>query len=79
MCHCQPFCTARAHLVEESDTLTSSGTLGPPAEEIERLIAERASSRKAKDFARADAIRDELLKKGIVIEDGPSGAAWRRR
>ncbi len=51
---------------------------GPSAEAIERLIAERAAARKAKDFARADAIRDDLLKNGIVIEDGPEGATWRR-
>lgn len=51
---------------------------GPSAEEIERLIAERAAARKTKDFARADAIRDDLLKNGIVIEDGPEGATWRR-
>jgi cysteinyl-tRNA synthetase len=55
-----------------------SAAVGPSAEEIERLIGERASARKAKDFARADAIRDDLLNKGIVLEDGPSGATWRR-
>ena len=51
---------------------------GPTAEEIEALLAERAAARKAKDFARADAIRDDLAAKGIVIEDGPGGATWRR-
>ncbi len=51
---------------------------GPTAEEIEALLAERAAARKAKDFARADAIRDDLAAKGIVIEDGPDGATWRR-
>ncbi|MEE2690471.1 MAG: cysteine--tRNA ligase [Pseudomonadota bacterium] len=54
------------------------GEGGPSAEEIERLIAERAAARKAKDFATSDRIRDELAAKGVVIEDGPSGATWRR-
>ena len=37
-------------------------------EEIEKLIEERQAARKAKDFARADAIRDELLSKGIILK-----------
>jgi cysteinyl-tRNA synthetase len=51
---------------------------GPTADEIEALIAERADARKAKNFKRADEIRDELAAKGVVIEDGPIGATWRR-
>src|SRR6202000_2303730 len=39
-------------------------------EEIEALIAERTDARKRRNFARGDAIRNELLEKGIVIEDG---------
>ncbi len=46
--------------------------------DIDRLLIERAEARKAKDFARADQIRDELAAQGIIIEDGPSGATWRR-
>ncbi len=46
------------------------------AEEIEQLIAKRAEAKKAKDFARADAIRAELLEKGVVIEDTRAGVRW---
>ncbi|OGA90742.1 MAG: cysteine--tRNA ligase [Betaproteobacteria bacterium RIFCSPLOWO2_12_FULL_66_14] len=46
--------------------------------EIEQLIVERKEARKAKNFARADRIRAELLEKGIVLEDGPQGTTWRR-
>ena len=47
-------------------------------EEIEAKIAERQEARKAKDFARADAIRDELLAKGIILEDTREGVKWKR-
>jgi len=46
-------------------------------EEIERLIEARNAARKAKDFAEADRIRDELAAKGVQIEDGPQGTSWR--
>ena len=46
------------------------------AEEVEALIAERAAAKKAKDFARADAIREELSSKGVVIEDTRAGVRW---
>lgn len=51
---------------------------GMDAAAIEALLAERAEARKARDFARADAIRDELADADILIEDGPNGATWRR-
>jgi cysteinyl-tRNA synthetase len=44
---------------------------------VERKIAERAAARKAKDFARGDAIRDELLASGVAIQDGPEGTTWK--
>jgi len=46
--------------------------------EIDRLIAERAAAKKARDFARADQIRGELAEQGVVLEDTPSGTTWRR-
>ena len=46
--------------------------------DIEALIAERQTARKEKNFARADQIRDELLTKGIILEDTREGVKWKR-
>ncbi|NWG93411.1 MAG: cysteine--tRNA ligase [Parvularculaceae bacterium] len=51
---------------------------GLSAEAIDAKLAERAAARKAKDFKTSDIIRDELAAQGVVIEDGPQGATWRR-
>jgi cysteinyl-tRNA synthetase len=54
----------------------------PPAQEIssdiEALIHERREARRRKDFARSDAIRADLLARGIVLEDTPAGTRWKR-
>ncbi|MCE9594627.1 MAG: cysteine--tRNA ligase [Planctomycetes bacterium] len=47
--------------------------------EIETLIEQRQAARKAKDFKESDRIRDELLARGIVLEDGQSGVTWKRK
>ena len=47
-------------------------------EEIEAMIEERQAARKAKNFARADEIRDELLKKGIILKDTREGVQWKK-
>lgn len=46
--------------------------------DIEALIAERQAARKEKNFKRADEIRDELLSKGIILEDTREGVKWKR-
>jgi len=54
-------------LVKEKELLDS---------EIEQLIAQREAARQHKDYGRADRIRDELLEKGIRLEDTPQGVKW---
>lgn len=59
------------------------GLLFPPDEggldtEVEALIAERNEARAAKNFARSDEIRDELLKRGIQLEDAGGKTTWKR-
>ena len=47
-------------------------------QDIEALIEERQQARKARNFARADEIRNELLEKGIILEDTREGVKWKR-
>jgi cysteinyl-tRNA synthetase len=47
--------------------------------EIDALVAERTQAKKTRNFARADAIRNDLLAKGVVIEDAKDGVRWKRK
>ena len=51
---------------------------GLEKDKIEELIAKRTEAKKAKDFAAADAIRDELAAMGITIKDTRQGVQWFR-
>ncbi|WP_010300586.1 cysteine--tRNA ligase [Candidatus Odyssella thessalonicensis] len=48
------------------------------ADEVEALIAQRNQARSARDFAKADSLRQQLTDMGIVLEDSPAGTTWRR-
>lgn len=50
-----------------------------PVDEIERLIGARKAARARRDFAAADAIRDDLVARGIILEDTPGGTRWNRK
>lgn len=63
-------CDTLGLIVEQKEELLNA--------EIEALIEERQAARKAKNFARADEIRQELLEKGIVLEDTREGVKWKR-
>jgi len=75
--------TAIAELFGRMDRVL--GLLPPEREEsledaeIEALIAERTEARKARNFAKADEIRDRLAAMGILLEDTPQGVRWRRK
>ena len=63
-------CDVLGIIIEKEDVLLDA--------DIEGLIEERNAARKKKDFARADAIRDELLEKGIQLKDTREGVQWTR-
>ncbi len=66
----QSFCDILGIITEKKAELLDA--------DIEQLIEERQAARKAKNFARADEIRNELLEKGIVLEDTREGVKWKR-
>ena len=74
----------RLGLLQEDPDAVLRGELDPRPDDalsnaaIEALIAERRAARERKDFARADAIRDELAAAGVALEDGGGRTTWRR-
>ena len=77
----------KRRIIEDYDRVLSLDLLKEDEEEavddelrayVESRIEERAEAKKAKDFARADAIRDELASKGIMIKDTREGVVWSR-
>ncbi|NUQ27494.1 MAG: cysteine--tRNA ligase [Acidobacteriaceae bacterium] len=64
-------------LDQASPELLATMSLGD--EEVDKLVAERTLAKKQRNFARADAIRNELLEKGIIIEDSKEGVRWKRK
>ncbi|MDY4126132.1 MAG: cysteine--tRNA ligase [Lachnospiraceae bacterium] len=79
---------AKRAVIEDFDRVLSLDLLKEEAKDegvddeltafVEAKIAERAEAKKNKDFAKADAIRDELLTKGIAIKDTREGVVWER-
>ena len=72
--------TSKKEIVTLSDVL---GLIVEKQEEsvdadIDKLIEDRQAARKNKDFAKADQIRDDLLKQGIILEDTKEGVKWKR-
>jgi cysteinyl-tRNA synthetase len=56
---------------------TQQGSLSDA--EVEAKIAARAQAKKARNFAEADRVRDELLAQGIILEDTKDGVRWKRK
>ncbi len=63
----------------DPEVLARFSSSGPTDADIDALVAERTEAKKRRNFARADAIRNDLLAKGILIEDSKDGVRWRRK
>lgn len=60
------------------DLVAKGGSGDINVEEVDALIEARLTARQEKEWNRADEIRDELLKMGVAIKDGPTGTTWSR-
>jgi cysteinyl-tRNA synthetase len=60
------------------EVLSKFGAAGLSDADVEALVAERTQAKKQRNFARADAIRNDLLAKGVVLEDSKDGVRWKR-
>lgn len=69
---------AKSVNASESPTALNSHEGDVEAAGIDALVAERNAAKKAKDFAKADKIRNDLTARGIIITDTPSGSVWKR-
>jgi cysteinyl-tRNA synthetase len=69
-------CEAAERIVEDEKRAAEEAAADPFVAEIEKLIAERAAAKKAKDYARADEIRNELSAKGVTLIDTPQGTKF---
>ena len=62
----------------DPEVFLKGSTAGLDEAAIEEAIASRAAAKKAKDYAKADAIRKELAEKGVMLVDTPQGTTWQR-
>ena len=65
-------------LQQDAAAWFARGASGGDDARIQSLVDERNAAKQARDFARADAIRDQLAAAGILLEDTPSGVRWKR-
>jgi len=62
---------------DENEKTRHLARIGMDIKELEKAMADRAEARKNRDFKKADAIRNDLLDKGIILQDSPGGTQWR--
>jgi cysteinyl-tRNA synthetase len=62
----------------DPEVLAKFGKEGLTDAAIEALVNERTQAKRQRNFARADAIRNELLSRGILLEDSKDGVRWKR-